>query len=120
MRTNIIHIVFSVFFLTIGLTTSYGQELGQNPFKAEAIQESDTLRIVPELPIMETDSVKTDTVETFKKALIDGKIKYKAEDYSKIDQKNKSITLYNQAELYYTDIELKAGVIVMNYEKNEV
>jgi lipopolysaccharide assembly outer membrane protein LptD (OstA) len=119
LRTNIIHIVFSVFFLTIGLAT-YGQELGQNPFKAEAIQESDTLRIVPQLPIMETDSVKTDTVETLKKALIDGKIKYKAEDYSKIDQKNKSITLYNQAELYYTDIELKAGVIVMNYEKNEV
>lgn len=37
-----------------------------------------------------------------------------------MDQKKKLLTLYNQAELYYEDFELKAGIIVMNYEKNEV
>jgi hypothetical protein len=35
----------------------------------------------------------------------------------KIDQKNKLITLYDKAELYYQDIELKAGKIVLDYEK---
>jgi lipopolysaccharide assembly outer membrane protein LptD (OstA) len=28
--------------------------------------------------------------------------------------------LYDKAELYYQDIELKAGIIVMDYEKNEI
>src|SRR5690606_27655218 len=48
------------------------------------------------------------------------KIKYKAEEYAKIDQKRKMITLYDKAELYYQDIELTAGIIIMDYEKNEV
>jgi hypothetical protein len=34
--------------------------------------------------------------------------------------KRKTITLYDKAELYYQDVELKAGIIVMNYETNEV
>jgi hypothetical protein len=33
--------------------------------------------------------------------------------------KKKTITLYDK-ELYYQDVELKAGIIVMNYETNEV
>lgn len=120
MRTNIFHIVLSAFFLTAGLAKSYSQEINTNSFRAEAIQKNDSIKIIPEIPVTETDSVKKDTAETFKKALIEGKIKYKAEDYSKIDQKNKTITLYNEGELYYQDIELKAGIIVLDYEKNEV
>jgi hypothetical protein len=34
-----------------------------------------------------------------------------------INQKKKTITLYDKAELYYQDVELKAGIIVMNNEK---
>lgn len=30
------------------------------------------------------------------------------------------MTLYDEAELYYQDIELKAGIIVLNYDTNEV
>ncbi|WP_394350910.1 putative LPS assembly protein LptD [Flavobacterium phycosphaerae] len=55
-----------------------------------------------------------------KKPLLDGKVKYKAEKYAKIDQKKKLVTLYDKAELYYQDIELKAGIIVFDYQKNEV
>jgi len=35
-------------------------------------------------------------------------------------KRKRQLTLYNQAELYYQDFELKAGIIVMDYEKNEV
>jgi hypothetical protein len=35
-------------------------------------------------------------------------------------KRKKTITLYDKAELYYQDVELKAGIIVMNYETNEV
>ena len=66
-----------------------------------------------------TDTVKMDSILP-KKAFLDGKVRYKAEKYAKIEQKKKLITLYDKAELYYQDIELKAGIIVMDYEKNEV
>jgi lipopolysaccharide assembly outer membrane protein LptD (OstA) len=55
-----------------------------------------------------------------KKPLLESKIKRKAQDYEKFDQKKKLITLYNKAEVYYQDIELKSGIIVIDYEKNEV
>jgi len=68
---------------------------------------------------IEKDTIKKDTVKP-KKAFLDGKIKYKAEKYAKIDQKKKLITLYDKAEIYYQDVELKSGLIVMDYEKDEV
>ncbi|VXB62428.1 Organic solvent tolerance protein OstA [Flavobacterium sp. 9AF] len=66
-----------------------------------------------EINIQKQDSLK-------KKPLLEDIVKRKAKDYEKADQKTKELTLYNEAELYYTDIELKAGIIVLNYEKNEV
>jgi lipopolysaccharide assembly outer membrane protein LptD (OstA) len=65
------------------------------------------------------DSVRADSVKKESAMLLD-KIKYKAKDYVRISQKNKKIYLYNEAEVYYQDTELKAGIIVINYEKNEV
>lgn len=47
-------------------------------------------------------------------------VRRKAKDYERIDQKNKKLTLYNEAELYYEDIELKSGIIVMDYSKDEI
>ena len=65
-----------------------------------------------------TDTIKKDSIQP--KAFLDGTVRYKSENYAKIEQKKKRITLYDKAELYYQDVELKAGIIVMNYEKNEV
>jgi len=65
------------------------------------------------------DSVAADTVPPGKSALTD-QIQYKAKDYVKLSQKEQKIYLYNEAEIYYGDTELKAGIIVMDYIKNEV
>lgn len=65
------------------------------------------------------DSTKKDSVKP-KKSVIEDKIKRKAVDYEKLDQKKKLITLYNKAEVYYQDIELKSGIIVIDYQKDEV
>ncbi len=65
------------------------------------------------------DSVEVDTVPK-KQALLLDKIKYKAKDYVRLSQKDNKIYLFNEAEIYYQDTELKAGVIVMDYIKNEV
>jgi len=75
------------------------------------------------LPIV-NDSISSDSTQidstVGKKPLLLDKIKYKAKDYVKLSQKDNKIYLYNEAEIYYQDTELKAGIIIMDYVKNEV
>lgn len=65
------------------------------------------------------DSIQKDSVPKRAPVLLD-LVKYKAKDYVKISQRTKQIYLYNEAELYYQDTELKSGIIILDYEKNEV
>ncbi len=118
LRTNLFHIVLLATFLTLGTAKSYSQEIPPklNPVSPKA---PDTLTINPNGIVKLSDSTKTDSVKP-KKPFLEGIVKRKALDYERISQKKKELTLYNQAELYYQDIELTAGIIVMNYEKNEV
>ena len=65
------------------------------------------------------DSIVTnDTIN--KPALLLGKITRNAKGYIKIDKSKGKLYLYDNAELYYLDTELKAGIIVLDYNKNEV
>ena len=48
------------------------------------------------------------------------KVKYNAKNYVKIDKAKNKLYLYDEAELYYQDIELRAGIIILDYSKNEV
>ena len=68
---------------------------------------------------VQTDTIKIDSLNKKKPLLLD-KIKYTAKDYVKLSQKDQKIYLYNEAEIYYQDTELKAGIIIMDYIKNEV
>ncbi|OQD43106.1 organic solvent tolerance protein OstA [Croceivirga radicis] len=65
------------------------------------------------------DSINLDSTNTKNSMLVDI-IDYKAKDYVKLSQKDQKIYLYNEAEIKYQDTELKAGIIVMDYTKNEV
>ncbi|WP_166638144.1 putative LPS assembly protein LptD [Flavobacterium chryseum] len=113
LHTNLFNIVLISFFLTLGCGKLYSQEIKNKNKPLPAVKQTDK----PTTSI--TDTIKLDTVRP-KKTFLDGKVKYRAKDYAKIDQKNKTITLYNEAELYYKDVELKSGIIVLNYEKDEV
>jgi lipopolysaccharide assembly outer membrane protein LptD (OstA) len=55
-----------------------------------------------------------------KKPLLLTKVKYTAKDCVQIDRKENKLILYNEAELYYQDIELRAGIIILDYKTNEV
>lgn len=121
LRTKLFHIVLSAFFLTIGLTNVQAQELQNKTLQIAPEKTADSLKINTEIFIIAKDSTMIDSVKTTSApALLEDKIKYKADNFTKIDQKKKLITLYDKAELYYQDIELKAGIIIMDYEKNEV
>ena len=61
----------------------------------------------------------TDSIPQKEPTLLD-KVKYNAKEYVRINRKESKLYLYDQAELYYQDMELKAGIIVLDYSKNEV
>lgn len=127
LRTNLFHIVLLAFFLTLNCSLSFSQDIKKKkikiPAKSNVVTDSKTELKTTEINLKDLvkvkDSTKNDSVKP-KKAFLEAKIIYKAKDYAKIEQKKKLITLYNQAELFYTDVELKSGIIVMDYAKNEV
>jgi hypothetical protein len=43
-----------------------------------------------------------------------------AKEYTIQNAKNKTVTLYDEANITYTDIDLKAGIIVIDYKKNSL
>lgn len=92
------------------------------PLPIKALKDTIRAPLLP--PTLVNDSISNDSVQidstSGKKQLLLGKIKYKAKDYVKLSQKDQKIYLYNEAEIYYQDTELKAGIIIMDYVKNEV
>ena len=47
-------------------------------------------------------------------------VAYKAKDYMRLSQKENRMFLYNEAEIIYGDIQINAGLIVIDNKKNEV
>ena len=68
----------------------------------------------------QTSQNDTISVDTLKTGVILDDVRRKAKGYIKINNKEKLITLYDNAELYYMDIELKSGIIKFNWENNVV
>ena len=122
MQRNLFYIVFLTIFLTLGNTKTYSQEVPKRNKTFRARNQKNTINPTDEskakIAAQEEIKVKPDSI--VKKPLLESKIRRKAVDYEKIDQKKKLITLYNQAEVYYQDIELKSGIIVIDYEKSEI
>ena len=62
------------------------------------------------------DSIQLDTIKP--KEVITDLITHVAKDYTTQNAKDKTVTLYNEAHVVYTDIDLKAGIIIIDYIKN--
>lgn len=120
LHTNLFNIVLLSFFLTLGCGNLYSQDIKSQKNTLPSVKQTDKPVIIVKDTVKPViDTIKKDTIKP-KKTFLDGKVKYVAKDYAKIDQKKKRITLYNEAELYYKDVELKSGIIVLDYEKDEV
>jgi len=119
LHTNLFNIVLLSFFLTLGCGNLYSQEIKNKKKALPTVKQTDKPSIVPDVAVKPVDTVKVDSIKP-KKTFLDAKVNYKAKDYAKNDYKKKTITLYNEAELYYKDVELKAGIIVLDYGKDEV
>lgn len=64
------------------------------------------------------DTVSIDSLKP--KESIEDIITHVAKDYTIQNAKNKTVTLYNEANIQYTDIDLKAGIIIIDYKKNSL
>ncbi len=60
------------------------------------------------------------SIDTLEEKLLLDKVRRKAKGYIRINNKEKKIFLFDKAELYYQNIELKAGVIEFDWGKNIV
>ena len=63
--------------------------------------------------------IKIDTITKSNDLLLD-KISYEASDTVSINHKNKTIRLYNNAKINYQDMQITAGIIIVDYNKNEI
>ena len=79
------------------------------------------LAFAQEQPIEDVvvDSTLQDSIAEKKPGLLD-KIKRHANGYMVVNRKENKLYMYDGAELYYQDIALKSGVIVLDYTTNEV
>ena len=121
MRANK-HLFLFLFVLVSSVQFSLAQEDPIVPLPIKAVKDTITAPLLPSNILNDSilvDSISQDSSQSKKPLLLD-KIKYKSKDYVKLSQKDNKIYLYNEAEIYYQDTELKAGIIIMDYVKNEV
>lgn len=109
LHTKLFHIVFSLILLLLGTNAIFSQE---TPIPNTVILTKSDIKKVKDTTAIDSSKKK--------KPFLDGVVNMKAKEYEKLDQKKKTVTLHDEAEIYYTDFELKAGRIVLDYEKNLV
>ena len=125
LRINSYKILFFLSFTVLINTFGFGQEIPKKSKVITPVTTTDTVNVVVDslvkLPVnvKESDSVKTDSIQK-KKGLLEAIVKYKATDRVSINQKEQKIYLYNEAEVLYQDLEISAGIIVIDYTVNTV
>ncbi len=124
LRTNYFHILFTLSFTVLINTLGYAQDLPKptKPIKSverdSVLMTVDSLRSLP-INTTENDTIISDSIPK-KKDFLQGIVKYKAKDYVSMNQREQKIYLYNEAEVLYQDMEIKSGIIVIDYSKNLV
>lgn len=63
-----------------------------------------------------SDSTKNDTIKT--KPLLSSTVSYKAKDYMSYKKKEAKMHLYNEAEVHYEDMDVTAGHIILDFNKD--
>jgi lipopolysaccharide assembly outer membrane protein LptD (OstA) len=77
-------------------------------------------------PSTDTLTMSQDTVKTIakkppvKKSALKAKVDYSAKDSLSFDVRKKSVTMFNQADIKYQDIKLKAAFVEINFPENQL
>ena len=126
MQKNIHKILLFLFLFSFGMLSSSAQELEKQkttevPIKNTSLKQRDSIpRIEEELVLLKpVDSISIDSIVKPNGAIEDI-ITHNAKGYMKEDMVNSILTLYDEAEIDYGDINIKAGKIVINHKTNVI
>jgi lipopolysaccharide assembly outer membrane protein LptD (OstA) len=124
LRTNYFHILFTLSFTVLINTLGMAQDLPTSSKLIKSIERDSVVLVVDSLvslPInlKETDTITSDSISK-KKETLQAIVKYKAIDYVSDIRREQKIYLYNEAEVLYQDMEIKSGIIVIDYGKDLV
>ncbi len=119
MHRKVIYIVFNLILIPSALSQVSAQEFPHANKRLDIENKQDTLKntLIPNTTL---DTIKKDSIKPKQGQKLEAPMFRTAKDYEKLDQKNKKVTLYNQAVFKYQDYELTAGIIIYDYEKEEV
>ena len=126
LRTTKHYLTIFLTLLLLGNLFLYGQDLPPKEItNIPKTSKNDTVSlnvkplVDPLLNERAQDTVKTDTIKLPAETLSDV-IEYYGEDYVYLDRKENKVYLYNNAFIIYEDMRIDAGLIIMDYSKNEV
>jgi lipopolysaccharide assembly outer membrane protein LptD (OstA) len=125
LHTNNFHILFFLSFTVLINTFGFAQDIPKSGVTVSPEKENDTTNLKVEnlrsLEVSEKgqDSILTDSVKP-KKETLTGPVTYKATDYTSFNNREQKLYLYNEAEVYYEDMEIKAGIIIIDYNSQTV
>ncbi|MEN8885331.1 MAG: putative LPS assembly protein LptD [Winogradskyella sp.] len=120
LRTNSLHILFALSFTVFINTFSFAQELPTKNKEIPPTRVKDTavVKVDSLFNTKEIDSTQQDSVK--KTEFLKDIVKYKAKDSVITDIISQKIHLYNDTQINYQDLEITAGVMVIDYGKNLV
>ena len=124
MQTNLSYILlFCSFFF---IKTSFSQDIKSKEKTIIALPKKDTIFLKKKdslysskkdsLLLRNKDTVSIDSIKP--QESVEDIITHVAKDYTIQNARDKTVTLYNEANIKYTDIDLKAGIIIIDYKKN--
>jgi hypothetical protein len=124
LQTNLSYILlFCSFFF---IKTSFSQDIKSKEKTIIALPKKDTIFLKKKdslysskkdsLLLRNKDTVSIDSIKP--QESVEDIITHVAKDYTIQNARDKTVTLYNEANIKYTDIDLKAGIIIIDYKKN--
>ncbi|MCG2430364.1 putative LPS assembly protein LptD [Aequorivita xiaoshiensis] len=125
LQTNSQYLTIFLTFLLFSSSILHAQDIPSN--KSAKLPNSniqDTLPVnlkpvVEQINEQAQDTVKTDTIKPPNETLTDI-VDYFGEDYVFLNRKENKIYMFNNAYIKYEDMRIDAGLIILDYNKNEV
>ncbi|TXD85045.1 LPS-assembly protein LptD [Subsaximicrobium wynnwilliamsii] len=129
LHTKSFPILFSLSFTVFINMFCFAQDLPITRKPIKPVSElNDTLRLAIDtltlpatrpIKLTENDSIKNDTLPKQKETLT-AIVNYKATDFVRLNQKLNQTTLYNEAKVDYGDMNITAGIIVIDHSSKTV
>ena len=124
LKTTFFQLLFILSFTMLTNNIGIAQDLPKSSTEVPIALPAPEKTILDSVPNIETPQVQKDSINTDSiakpKGVLEGIVDYKAKDYTSVNQKTKQIFLYNEAEVQYQDMDIKSGVIIIDYGKDLV